>query len=75
MLPEIDRRIGFVDKYSDGTVKMFWYVTDGNGTVHAIVDESGTIVNRYAYTSFGGIDWDYSFEGVANRYTFQGERV
>ena len=40
--------------------------------VHAIVDNQGDIVNRYAYDSFGVIDWDYSYETVPNRYTFQG---
>ena len=39
---------------------------------HAIVDNEGDIVNRYAYDSFGVIDWDYSYETVPNRYTFQG---
>lgn len=39
---------------------------------HAIVDGNGGVVNRYAYDSFGVIDWDWSYETVPNRYTFQG---
>ena len=72
VLPEIDRRIGFVDEHPGGATETYWYVCDGNGSVHAIVDNEGNIVNRYAYDSFGVIDWDYSYETVPNRYTFQG---
>ena len=70
--PGIDRRIGFSDKYGDGTTARFWYVTGPNGTVYAILDDNGRVVNRYEYDSFGVIDWRHSFEKVPNRYTFQG---
>ena len=72
VLPEIDRRIGFVDELPGGATATYWYVCDANGSVHAVVDADGTVANRYAYDSFGMIDWDWSYETVPNRYAFQG---
>lgn len=73
--PGIDRRIGFRDEYGDGSTALYWYVTGPNGTVYAVLDGAGNVVNRYEYDSFGVIDWRHSFEGVPNRYTFQGREL
>ena len=50
-------------------------MTGPNRTVYAVLDGAGNVVNRYEYDSFGVIDWRHSFEGVPNRYTFQGREL
>jgi len=37
----------------DGTTSRYWYVLDGLGSVVALTDQSGKVVNRYAYDSWG----------------------
>jgi RHS repeat-associated protein len=46
--------------------------TDQVGSVVAVADEAGRIVNRYVYDAFGNLDERLSFETVENRYRFQG---
>jgi RHS repeat-associated protein len=70
-LPELDQRIGFVEKI-DGVSRAYYFLCDQVGSVMQIVDDTGAVVNQYDYDAYGNIRWENSFEGVANRYTFQG---
>ena len=72
ILPRIDQRIGFVDYDEEGDPSLYYYLTDQVGSVIQIVDEAGVVVNQYDYDAFGNIHWENSFEGVENRYRFQG---
>ena len=73
LLPELDQRIGFVD-VADGETNIYYYLCDQVGSVIQIVDESGDVVNQYVYDAYGNVSWDSTntFEGVENRYLFQG---
>ncbi len=73
LLPGMDRRIGFAETVGD-TTNFYYYLTDHVGTVMRIVKEDGTVVNQYDYDAFGRVRMDSAntFEGVENRYLFQG---
>jgi RHS repeat-associated protein len=73
LLPGMDRRIGFAETVNN-TTTFYYYLTDHVGTVLRIVKEDGTVVNQYDYDAFGRvrINSDKTFEGVENRYLFQG---
>ena len=47
-LPRIDGRIGFVDVVGE-TETFYYYLTDQVGSVVAVVDSDGDVVNRYDY--------------------------
>ena len=69
----MDRRVGFVDVDADsGEADWYYYLTDPAGSVVAVTDSDGTIVNRYDYDAFGNLIKDNSFENVPNRYQFHG---
>jgi RHS repeat-associated protein len=70
-LPEIDQRIGFVDVDAEG-VHWYYYLCDQVGSVLAVVNEQGQIVNQYDYDAFGNLHTETSFERVPNRYRFHG---
>jgi RHS repeat-associated protein len=72
-LPEIDQRIGFVDVDGEG-VHWYYYLCDQVGSVLAVVDEQGEVVNQYDYDAFGNLHPGTSFENenVPNRYRFHG---
>ncbi len=69
--PELDYRIGFVD-IEGGRRTAYYYLADQAGTVQQIVREDGVVVNQYDYDTFGNLRPENTFEGVENRYTFQG---
>ena len=72
-LPGIDQRIGFVDVDVDtGAASYYYYLTDQIGSVIAVVNADGDIVNRYDYDAFGNLRRGTSWETVPNRYRFQG---
>ena len=73
LLPELDQRIGFVD-VADGETNIYYYLCDQVGSVIQVIDESGDVVNQYVYDAYGNVSWDSTntFEGVENRYLFQG---
>jgi len=72
-LLSVDRRVGFVDVDADsGEADWYYYLTDPAGSVVAVTDADGTIVNRYDYDAFGNLIKDNSFENVPNRYQFHG---
>ena len=72
VLPDIDQRLGFVDYASNGTATTYYYLTDQVGSVMAVLDAGGSVVNRYDYDAFGNLRRGTSFEGVENRYRFHG---
>jgi len=72
-LLSVDRRVGFVDVDADsGEADWYYYLTDPAGSVVAVTDSDGNIVNRYDYDAFGNLIKDNSFENVPNRYQFHG---
>jgi RHS repeat-associated protein len=73
LLPGMDRRIGFAETVNS-TTTFYYYLTDHVGTVLRIVKEDGTVVNQYDYDAFGRvrINSASTFEGIENRYLFQG---
>ena len=71
VLPDIDRRVGFVE-LEGGNAHYYFYLTDQVGSVLQIVDENDTVVNQYDYDAFGNLVPENSFETVENRYRFQG---
>ncbi len=48
----------------------FFYHADSRGSIRAITDTAGTVVNRYAYDSFGRIAG--KFETIDNAFMFTG---
>ncbi|MBI5787270.1 MAG: RHS repeat-associated core domain-containing protein [Candidatus Schekmanbacteria bacterium] len=48
--------------------QLYYYITDGLGSVIKLVNSVGNVVNNYAYDSFGRIV--SKTEGVANSYTY-----
>ena len=73
LMPELDQRIGFVDVLA-GETNIYYYLCDQVGSVIQVIDESGDVVNQYVYDAYGNVSWDSTntFEGVENRYLFQG---
>ena len=74
ILPDIDKRIGFVDFDADGAARLYYYLVDHQQTVLQIVDSTGTVVNTYDYDAYGNVAWDSAnvATNVPNRYLFQG---
>ena len=65
--------------HTGGTAKTYVYLTDHAGTVHALADEDGTVVESYRYDPWGRVlgVWDgagtpLSQSAVGNRILFQG---
>jgi RHS repeat-associated protein len=48
----------------------YYYVTDALGSIVALTDDAGVVVNEYIYDSFGNMV--YKVEGVTNPYTYTG---
>jgi len=71
-LQKIDQKGGFVDVDPDGTRHWYYYLTDQVGSVLAVIDSDGNIVNQYDYDAFGNLIEENSFEQVPNRYRFHG---
>jgi RHS repeat-associated protein len=65
--------------YTSGVAKTYYYLTDHLGSVHAITDETGDIVESYRYDAWGRFLGVYDASGVStsesvigNRYLWQG---
>lgn len=65
--------------YAGGETNTYFALTDHLGTVHALTDESGTIVESYDYDAFGRVLGVFDADGnplaqsaVGNRWLFQG---
>jgi RHS repeat-associated protein len=65
--------------YTGATEKTYFFLTDHQGTVHAVMNETGSIVESYKYDAWGRILGVYNGSGqpltqsaVGNRYLWQG---
>jgi RHS repeat-associated protein len=74
----IDNLLAFTD-HTGGATNTYFALTDHLGTVHAIADETGSIVELYKYDAWGNVLGVFDSNGqpipksaVGNRYLFQG---
>jgi RHS repeat-associated protein len=65
--------------HTGATVKSYFYLTDHLGTVHAIADGTGTIVESYRFDAWGRVIGVYDVNNnpltqstIGNRYLWQG---
>jgi RHS repeat-associated protein len=65
--------------YTNGTTNTYYALTDQQGTVHALADSVGQIVERYEYDAWGKVLGIYNGSGdelsasaLGNRYMWQG---
>jgi RHS repeat-associated protein len=72
LMPDIDERIGFIHIDNSDNKEVYYYITDHQGSVLQVVDDAGNVINQYDYDAFGNIIWENSYEGIENRYKFQG---
>lgn len=72
-MPTIDQRLGFLEiDEASGDEAMYYYLTDQVGSVIAVTDDQGDVVNQYDYDAYGNLIAASSFETVPNRYRFHG---
>ena len=76
--PGVDGLLAFTD-YTDGEINTYFALTDRLGTVHALADESGEIVESYRFDAWGRVLGVYGAEGtplarsaLGNRHLWQG---
>jgi RHS repeat-associated protein len=76
--PGIDNLLGFTT-YSGAATNEYYCLTDHLGTVHAIVDQSGAVVESYQFDAWGrvagvfdGAGAPLSESALDNRYLWQG---
>jgi hypothetical protein len=50
--------------YTGATAKTYFYLTDHQGTVHAVMDETGSIVESYRFDSWGRVLGVYTGSGA-----------
>jgi len=56
-----------------GSLSRYWYVLDGQGSVVALTDANGTVVDRYAYDQWGELTSnDATDEHVAQQLRYRG---
>ncbi len=56
-----------------GSLSRYWYVLDGQGSVVALTDANGTVVDRYAYDQWGELTSnDATDERVAQQLRYRG---
>jgi len=77
--PGIDNLLAMT-VYTGTTVKTYFYLTDHQGTVHALADESGTIVESYRFDAwgrdlgvYGGDNNPLVQSAVGNRFLWAGK--
>ncbi len=65
--------------YTGATAKTYFYITDHQGTVHAVADETGAVVESYRFDSWGRVLGVYDGNGtflaesaIGNRILWQG---
>lgn len=70
--PGIDNLIAMT-VHSSTTNQTFYTITDPLGTVHTLVDETGTVMDRYTYDAWGNVQGSEANQHtVENRFLFQG---
>jgi len=76
--PGIDNTLGMVS-YEDGETNAFFFVTDHLGTVYAVLDDSGAVVESYEFDAWGRVLTVHDSDGnalaesaIGNRILFQG---
>ena len=76
--PGIDNLLAYTD-YAGGQTNTYYALTDHLGTVHALADESGEIVESYRFDAWGRVLGVYDGDGtpleesaVGNHYLWQG---
>jgi len=76
--PGIDNLLAMT-VYTGATVKTYFALTDHQGTVHALADETGAIVESYRFNAWGRVLGVYDSNNqqlnnsqLGNRYLFQG---
>ncbi len=74
--PGIDNWLSFTDHQTSNT---YYYITDHLGTVHAVTDSSGVVVESYRYSPYGKVLAIFDENGntipktkIGNRILFQG---
>ncbi len=72
----VDNWLSFTDHQTSNT---YYYITDHLGTVHAVTDSSGTVVESYRYSPYGKVLAIFDENGntilktkIGNRILFQG---
>jgi len=77
--PGIDNWLSFTDHLTTNT---YYYITDHVGTVHAVTDSSGTVVESYRYSPYGKVLDVFDENGniltesaIDNRILFQRKRI
>ncbi len=73
----------YYDENTDGNVVEHYYLQDANFNVTAVADNTGTVVERYAYTPYGEVtvrDADFSADAdglsdIANELLYTGRRL
>ncbi|RLC01536.1 MAG: hypothetical protein DRI57_30985, partial [Deltaproteobacteria bacterium] len=77
----IDNRLSMTD-HTGANPETYYYLTDHLGTVHALADENGSIVESYKYDAWGrvleikdGNSSPLTESALDNRYTFQGREI
>lgn len=65
--------------YTSGTAKTYYYLTDRLGSVHALADEAGNVVESYRFDAWGKVTGVYDGSGnhlsesaYGNRFLWQG---
>jgi RHS repeat-associated protein len=76
--PGVDNLLAFTD-YTGGQTNTYYALTDHLGSVHALVNSSGTVVESYRYDAWGKVLGVYDADGkplsesaVGNNYLWQG---
>lgn len=75
--PGIDNILAMTD-YTGGSTSTYYYITDHQGSVYAVTDSSGNIVEQYRYDAWGRVNaYDasgtpLSSSAIGNRYLWQG---
>ena len=76
--PGIDNILAMVT-YSNGTPQSYYFIKDHLGSVHAVVNSSGNIVESYRYDAWGRVLGVYDGQGtpltqsaIGNRFLWQG---
>jgi len=74
--PGIDNLLAYTDHTTTNT---YYMLTDHLGSIHAVVDSSGNIVESYRYDAWGRVLGVYGSDGlpltesaIGNRYLWQG---
>ena len=61
--------------YTGGVTKTYFYLTDVQGTVHAIADETGAIVEKYRFNAWGKVLGVYNGSGQPLKESAIGNRL